>query len=183
MVHHPLHVHHVYLQAAKEHLNPGGNPYRVGASQYIVLVSDGFQTAGGDQEVIVPITDAFKANNGPILSLAAGGDESGEQKINADVMSGIASEPKVDGVLPSFYRAFQTVAELEPVINSFLDTICEEVRAVLMMMWHRFRCAPYSICTAHAALIRSSAARSRASPSCAHTSGTIRLPRRDTLLR
>ena len=126
----------VCLQIARDHLQDGG---RVGAGRYIILVSDGYQTSGGDESVIKSVTDPFKAGGGMILSLAAGGDETGEQKIREIVMQDIASIPSDAAELPSFYRAFQTVADLEPVINSFLDTICEEVRVLLMMASYPIR--------------------------------------------
>ena len=108
--------------------------------------------------MIKSVTDPFKAGGGMILSLAAGGDETGEQKIREIVMKDIASIPRDAAELPSFYRAFETVADLEPVINSFLDTICEEVRVLLMMASCPIRAPGIA---AHAVPIRSSAARSR----------------------
>ena len=145
----------VCLQVAADHLQSEG---RVGSGRYIILVSDGYQTSGGDESVIKSVTDPFKAGGGMILSLAAGGDETGEQKIREIVMKDIASIPRDAAELPSFYRAFETVADLEPVINSFLDTICEEVRVLLMMASCPIRAPGIA---AHAVLIRSSAARSR----------------------
>ena len=83
-----IHTHHVCLQAAAKHLEAEG---RTGAGQYIILVSDGYQTSGGDEGVIGSVTGPFKADGGLILSLAAGGDETGEQKIREKVMQGIAA--------------------------------------------------------------------------------------------